>query len=92
MHDAWVDLTQAAHRANPGLGFAPNHKSALMYSLREDCCMPGSVHLAAFGWPTRYRSARHIGNKEHHESQLLKGFSGQGMSLLCLTGCIAAYF
>ena len=92
MHEAFVDLTQAVQRVNPAFGFAPNHKAALMYSLEHDCCMPGSVHLAALGYPKRFRTVRNFGNNEHHENTLLKGFSGQAMSLPCLTSCIAAYF
>ena len=89
MHDAFVDLTQAVQRVNPAFGFAPNHKAALMYSLEHDCCMPGSVHLAALGYPKRFRNVRNFGNNEHNENALLKGFSGQAMSLPCLASCMA---
>ena len=80
-----------SERERPSFGFSANHRSAVMYSLAHDFCAPGSMHMASLGWPRQHRSATGFGNNEVHESVLKKAFTGQGMSLPCLTTCLCAY-
>ena len=91
LSNSWVDITQAVHRVRPSYGFSPNHRAAVMYSLAHDFCAPGSMHMASLGWPRQHQSATGFGNNEVHESVLKKAFTGQGMSLPCLTTCLCAY-